>query len=323
MSVIDAVYHYPPELLSLLVEVIPRLNRSKKDTIIFFRSAGTPDRLLSDLAKRVQQGPDGINKFEITRTVLVRLNEGGDALLRTRREVVKRVAEFEDFSRCWPDDQLEARGLVTQVQQIVNVKDAFTRMNLERQRESEQHRATRRATAERQAEEVAARERVASALFSLFGDADAHRRGKALEGVLNELFALDGMLVREAFTLRGRADEGVVEQIDGVVQLDGHLYLVEMKWWNSPLGPGDVAPHLVRIYSRADVRGLFISYTDFTRAALDSCRDALQQRVVTLATLQEIVAVVQARASLAAMLRAKATAAVVNKEPYVPYVPPS
>ena len=31
-------------------------------------------------------------------------------------------------------DQLKARGLVSQIRQVVNVKDSFTRMNLERER---------------------------------------------------------------------------------------------------------------------------------------------------------------------------------------------
>lgn len=126
------------------------------------------------------------------------------------------------------------------------------------------------------------------------------------------------MLVREAFCLRGAPGEGVIEQIDGVVQLDGHLYLVEMKWWNAPLGPGDVAQHLVRLFGRADIRGIFISYTDFTAAALASCREALHARVVTLAMLQEIVGVLQRGDSVAAMLRTKITAAMVDKTPYFP-----
>jgi restriction system protein len=318
----DEAYHFPPELLQLLVEAIPRLNRSKKDTLLFFRSAGMPDRLMADIATRLQDDASSITKFEIARTLLARLNEGGDPLLRARREVVKRLSEYEDFSHCWPNDQLAARGLVSQVQSIVNVKDAFTRMNLERQREHDQHRATRRAEIERQATARAKRDEIARALFGLFAESDASRRGKALEGVLNALFALDGMLVSEAFVVRGRCSEGVIEQIDGVVQFDGNLYLVEMKWWNTPLGPAEVAQHLVRVYNRAGVRGLFISYTDFTPAALDSCRLALHERVVTLAKLEEIVAVVQAGGSLAAMLRTKVAAATLHRQPYAPYTTP-
>lgn len=314
----DEAYHFPPDLLTLLIEAIPRLSRSKRDVILFFRGAGTPERLLSDLEEQLDAGPDRLNKFRMARTVLTRINEGGDTLLRVRREVLKRVTDFEDFTHCWPNDQLQARGLVAQIQQAVNMKDSFTRMNLERQREQQTHRLGREREVAAKAAALREREDVKQALFALFSESDAHRRGKALEAVLNDLFALDGMLVREAFTLRGTSGDRIIEQIDGVVQLDGHLYLVEMKWWNAPLGPGDVAQHLVRLYARGDIRGLFISYTEFTPAALEACREALHQRVVTLALLQEIVGVLQRGESFAGILRAKVTAALIDKRPYHP-----
>jgi hypothetical protein len=37
------------------------------------------------------------------------------------------------------------------------------------------------------------------------------------------------MLVREAFTVKGEAGEGIIEQIDGAVEIKGDVYLVEMK----------------------------------------------------------------------------------------------
>lgn len=42
-------YHYPPELLSLLVDTIPLLCRSKNDVVVFFRGAGAPEQLSSPL----------------------------------------------------------------------------------------------------------------------------------------------------------------------------------------------------------------------------------------------------------------------------------
>jgi len=235
-----------------------------------------------------------------------------------RSEIVKRVCECTDFSRCWPDDQLIAHGLVARVQHVVNVKDTFTRINLERQREQQLRREGIERTAAEQADALRQRAMVQQAFFALFGEPDAHRRGKALEGVLNALFALDGLLVREAFTLRGKPGDGIIEQIDGVVQLDSHLYLVEMKWLNAPLGAGDVAQHLVRLYHRGDMRGLFLSYTPFTPAALDACRDALHQRVVSLVLLEEFIGVLNRGDNLAAMLRAKVTAAMIEKRPFLP-----
>jgi restriction system protein len=44
-----------------------------------------------------------------------------------------------------------------------------------------------------------------------------HIRVLALESVMNKLFKAYGILVKEAFTLRGDKGEGIIEQIDGVI----------------------------------------------------------------------------------------------------------
>ena len=55
----------------------------------------------------------------MVRTTLTRLNERGEAALRERREILKRVTEFEDFSTCWPNDQLKAKGLVAEIRRVI------------------------------------------------------------------------------------------------------------------------------------------------------------------------------------------------------------
>lgn len=109
------VYHYSPELLQLLVDTIEVLCRSKRDVVLFFRSVGVDGPVINDLAERVSRDPESIKKREIAQQLLVLVNEGGDATLRQRREIVKRVVEWENFSTCWPDQQLQAQGLVAQV----------------------------------------------------------------------------------------------------------------------------------------------------------------------------------------------------------------
>lgn len=129
------IYHYPPELLQLLVDTIPLLCRSKKDVLLFFRGAGVSHSLTEDLWKCVETNRRSISKYEIVRTVLTKLNDRGESALRERRVILKRVVEFEDFSTCWPDDHLKAKGLVSEIQRVVNVKDSFTRMHQERESE--------------------------------------------------------------------------------------------------------------------------------------------------------------------------------------------
>ncbi|MCX7365200.1 MAG: hypothetical protein NTV97_25680, partial [Alphaproteobacteria bacterium] len=122
----DLTYHFPPELFGLLVDTIPLLNRSKRDVITFFRGAGAPSDITDGLTARLKEDRNSVNKYEMVRVVLDRLNSRGEATLRERREVVRRVVEFTNFDVCWPTDQLSARGLVASIREVVNQKDAFT-----------------------------------------------------------------------------------------------------------------------------------------------------------------------------------------------------
>lgn len=312
----DFAYHFPPELLQLLVDAIPRLNRSKPDVILFFRGAGVNRDTYKDLELQLKADPKSINKFHIARTVLTRLNEGGDSALASRREVLKRVVELEDFSACWPGDRLEAMGLVAQIRELVGKKDAFTRMRMEREETLREHRAAKKTELDERRKKKEELEQIRQALHGLFALEDPQRRGRQLEGVLNRWFAAAGILVRESFARVGTQGEGVVEQIDGVIELDGHLYLVEMKWLSEPVGVPDVSHHLVRVFSREATRGIFISYSEYTPAAISTCREALGRMVVTLCTLHELVMLLDRGGDLRDFLKAKVQTAVLGKEPY-------
>jgi restriction system protein len=203
----DSRYRYPPELFELLVEAIPRLFKGKDSVLQFFLGAGVSEQMLRDLALRLKKDRDGVNKFEIVRVALTRLNEGGDATLRQRREVLKRVSEFDDYSSAWPDQQLEAKGLVSQVRDIVNVKDSFTRMRIEADRERHQRQSAQQAKIDAKRAEREAFAALHRELRGLFAPQDAVLRGKHLESVLNRLFVKAGISVAEAFTRVGTSGE--------------------------------------------------------------------------------------------------------------------
>ena len=94
----------------------------------------TGDRqMVAPYEKRLRTNRSAFNKYPLTRELLVKLNELGEKGLRERREILRRVVEFQDFSVCWERDQAPARGLVAQVRDLVNVRDTFTRINLERE----------------------------------------------------------------------------------------------------------------------------------------------------------------------------------------------
>ncbi len=317
----ENTFHYPPELLSLLIETLPRLCRSKKDLLLFFQGAGVSPSLLSTYEALLKTNSGAIKKPIVARELLTKLNENGDRSLRERREILKRVTEFQDFSVCWENDRAAARGYVAQVRELVHVKDSFTRMQIERDEERRKRLAEQTAHFNAEKDRKAKIETVKADLYALFGEHDAKKRGKALEGVLNSLFAEYGILVREAFTVKGACSEGVIEQIDGLVELDGYLYLVEFKWWNKPLGTADVSPHIVKVFGRGgQARGIFISYSEYTIPAITTCRDALAGGVVIiLCNLQEIVDLFEKEGDLKTWLKDKVTAAVVDRNPF--YLP--
>ncbi|KPF41673.1 restriction endonuclease [beta proteobacterium AAP51] len=313
----DITFHYPPELFNLLVDVVPLLNRSKQDVLVFFRGAGISESMTSDIATRLKAAPKEVNKYEIVRSVLERLNTRGEPALRERREVLRRVVDFANFDSCWPDDRLKAKGLVASIREVVNQKDAFTRMNNAREEERNERLAeAQRATMEKRERSVRI-ENAKQGLYALFGTgATPQERGKLLETAINSLFQAYGVLVRKAFHLVGEAGEGIVEQIDGVIELGGVLYFVEMKWYRDPVGKPEISEHLVRLMSRAEVRGIFISASDYTEPAVHTVREFLQHKVLVLSTLQEIVRLLEQQDDLAEFFSKKAQAAQIHKNPY-------
>jgi restriction system protein len=311
-------FHYPPELLELLVSTIPLLSRSKKSVLLFFRGAGISENLFVDISSKLEQDKASVNKFEICRTIVSRINEKGDSHIRERRELLKRVVEFESFSNCWENDIYKAKGLVAEIRSIVNVKDSFTRMKQEKEKletkKAEDYNNKVREIQKR-SNEI---ESIKKSFYGLFAETNPQKRGKDLEAVLNGFFALHKISVREAFARRGNYGEGVIEQIDGVVEIDSQIYLVEMKWKKDKIGPDDIFAHLGRIYHRSGAQGIFISESGYTDAAILAAREALTGKaILVLADLGEFVDVLENDKDLNQHFKAKIKGAILDKQPFI------
>jgi hypothetical protein len=311
-------FQYPPDLFELLVESIARLSRGKKGVVLFLQGAGVAQEDLAEVTRTVRDQPGTISKFEIVRNVLTKVNARGDSGLRPRREIIKRVVEFENFETCWPEDQLKAKGLVASVRQAVNAKDSFTRMKQERDVERDQVIVRQRVEQTALAVRRTSIENINCRLSALFGmDDKPHERGKLLETVLNDLFRVYGIHVREDFRRKALDSSLVLEQIDGVIELDGAIYIVEMKWLNAPVGTSDFFPHLSRLFLRANAFGIFISTSGFTEPVVRECTTALAQKTMILCSLREIVMLLQRQDDLIAFLKKKTSAAIIDKNPHL------
>ena len=306
------VYHFSVELLNLLIDTIPKLCKRKIDVLVFFSSAGVSQKILADIRRRVEQDRDNINKYEIARNVIIRLNEAGDAALRERREIIKRVVEFKDFSECWPDDQKLAMGLVARVRESINHTDSSTRQQQYHDSQREEERKKRQQDEEARIKQLnlkkQKRQQLKFELSALYQETNAQKRGKQLEAILNSLFESEGILVRESFTIKGENNEGVIQQVDGAIEVNSCLYLIEMKWWKEALGPGDVSQHMMRLFLRSDVRGIFISASGYTEAAIIDIKKALNQKTVVLFTLKELVLLLETESPFESLLKSKVEA---------------
>jgi len=310
-------FHYPPEVFDLLANVIPLLNRSKKDVFVFFRGAGVPDFFMKDLWEKFENDKNSVNKYLISRSILAAINEAGDAALACRREILKRVVEREDFSTLWPDDQLKAKGLVAELRRVVHVKDSFTRMRSERDEEVKKFREQAAKRTEKFKKVKSDIESTKRDLFSLFAMDDPHKRGIELEKVINRLFRCYDVLIRESFRRHVNMDGKniVAEQIDGVIEFDGNVYLVEMKWEAEPIGKERISPSLVNVFNRGHSRGIIISSSGFTQPAIQICQESLHRAPFCLVLVEEIVFMLESEANLKDLLRSKIQAALVDKKP--------
>jgi len=311
---LDTSYHYPPDVFELLVEVIPYICKSKLAVVDFFKGAGVPESFLADWRAKLRSNANEVKKALISRAILRELNEAGDAMLGPRRELIKRAAGFEDFSACWEGDRFKAEALVNRVQRLVNVKDSFTRMAIEKERAKHEQQQQHLAAMAAKQKEANDREAMKKDLYSLFGMTDPKKRGKLLEAVLNRLFVSHGLAVREAFTIANGDSGAVMEQIDGAIELDGHIYIVEMKWLQTPVGT-ELGQHASRVMVRPpDVRALYISASGFTEAAIQIAKEFLSHRLCVLVELQEIVTCVEESGDLKELLKAKISRAQTHKE---------
>ncbi len=308
--------HYPRDLTNLLVQAIPALCNSKNDILGFFRYAEVEEEMLRDIAANLVLVQRVISKYEITRLVLDRLNQAGQAALGQRRQILKQIIEFNQYHALNAANRQIARNLVGEVQAMVHVKDNRTREQQEKDRIREIHIASQEAKLTELNRQKNSFATIKRELNGVFGITDQIRRGRALEAAFNSLFKASEIIVKEPITLYAgeRPDEpGLME---GVIVLDDHPYLIEIKWHSHPLCRADISQNLVNLFSREATRGFFFSNTGYTFDAIELCKLALGDRKVALCTLEEIVLLLEQEQDFAALLKEKMRQAVVNRNPF-------
>ena len=96
----------------------------------------------------------------------------------------------------------------------------------------------------------------------------------------------------------------------------GHSHALSQDFRILTIGQREISRHLVRVYGRAEVTGLFVSASPYTEPAIAECKNALSQRLFVLAEVNELLMLLEdPDASLADWLRAKVIAASVERKP--------
>jgi restriction endonuclease Mrr len=89
-----------------------------------------------------------------------------------------------------------------------------------------------------------------------------------------------------------------------------------MKWHADAIGVAEISQHLVRLMSRSEARGIFISASAFSDPAVAQAKEFLQHKVSVLCDLEEIVRLLERpEKSIAAHFREKVHAAIAERRP--------
>lgn len=282
-------YHYPPDLFNLLVEAIPRINKTKKDLLAFFKNVGTPSNFLNKYYNIIKSNPKLISKKDITREILEHLNSNNsNEYLGIRRRLLQCVVDFTAFNTCYENDIDVAKARISDIKQLVALKDSVTKQEQFLAHERQEKIKARQVQLNAISASKAKFETIVNNFNQLFTMPNPQMRGKTLETVLNDLFSFFKIGIKDAFCIADEESGKIYEQIDGVVELNGYLTLIEMKWENSPIGADKVSRFIARIFLRYNVDGIIISCSSFTDTSIFAAKDALAQKSIALIDLQDI-----------------------------------
>src|SRR5690606_25393827 len=119
-------------------------------------------------------------------------------------------------------------------------------------------------------------------------------------------------LIKEDFKRTGEPGEGIIEQIDGIIEVDNQIFLAEMKWKKDSIGAEDIYSHLGRIYHRASAHGIIISASGYTVSGINAAKEALvKNALLVMFDLEEFVKVMEIEIDFKNYLRDKIKTAII------------
>lgn len=125
---------------------------------------------------------------------------------------------------------------------------------------------------------------------------DYQERGREFERLINKICEDEKILLQRS----GYTSDNASQQIDGAIEINGHIFLLEIKWESSAtLAASKYFSFLGKILSKIDgTLGLFISFDDLRENFQNSIRNGIQQKCITICGEDSINDIVSGKVSL-------------------------
>jgi hypothetical protein len=135
-----------------------------------------------------------------------------------------------------------------------------------------------------------------TAKFEKIRQIDPKRRGLRFERLFYEIFESHKILLEKSF----KTEDGS-QQIDGAVEINNRIFLVEIKWERSKtLAASKLYSFLGKINSKIEgTLGLFVSYNELEKNFLDSTRAGIKQNCIIIDGEDNIIPIIRGELSVA------------------------
>lgn len=300
------VQRISPNALLAFKDALSAAFWAKKDLLAWLQSAVPERRLLDEID---WLGPaykrDSVALF-VDRLAADQARHG-ELLVRLMAD----VAAMEDFPQlAWTDDAerltKDAEEAVARLKQYMKPYET----QLVEQQAARERIEQARADAESQRATTDALDRLKTQFFELHAMGNAQARGFLFESFLRELFDVFDLAPRGAFRIEG-------EQIDGGFTLDRFHFLLEAKWEKSPTSRDQLDVFYRKVDDKSDTTfGLFIAIEGFEPTAIEKHNG--RRSPLLLMDGGDLLAVVEQRIDLVALLEAKRRHASMTGEIYRP-----
>lgn len=299
----------PSEAYRVAIEAITKLVYVKKPAAeLVLRPCGISENYIARfLTEKDPATGKNRSKREMATIIIDDLRRTGDDVAIVRALVLL-AANWKSLHLA--QNEFEAQAVVEKARRLIPEIEAAERVN-ESNAAKERVDADRRRLSERHAQ-INQQSPLLLAMFDHAAQGDSNARGYLLEDLLNRTFDTHGFVVRKSFR---RNDGG--EQIDGAFEMDGWHFLVECRWRKRPADIRQI-DGLAGQVSRSGKQtlGLFLSIEGWSENAVGLLKQSPHKAIVLMHG-GDFRAVLEQRADLRALLKAKVKALNLDAEPYL------